>query len=260
MARHLAHAVLVIALALEAATLPHVALRWAWPVTLLVFAGCIGILVTLPRVQLFVPTIFRGPTAAQHVAFTFDDGPDPIWTPRVLDMLAEHGAKGTFFVVGQRAEAHPELVTRMAREGHEVGCHTHTHAYGFHLWTATQIARDIAEAQAVLQKLVGKRAPMFRPPQGIRVPQLQNALNQLAERPTCVTWTARGFDSHPTTAARIEANLRPAVQAGSILTLHDGTGFGGGTDRGPTLEALGRLLDVATQRGLTCVSLSELLA
>lgn len=259
MARHLAHAILAVALILEAALLPHAALRFAWPFTLLVFAGVVGFLVLSPRTQVFVPTVFRARGAQPRIAFTFDDGPDPTWTPRVLDLLAEHGAKGTFFVVGERAAAHPDLIGRITREGHEVGCHTQSHAFGFHFWTAGQIARDIQRAQDVLQKLVGRPARMFRPPQGIRVPQLQAALDRLPVRPVCVTWTARGFDSRPTTAARIEANLLPSVRAGSILTLHDGTGFGGGRDRAPTLAALGRLLGAAAARGLTCVALSELL-
>ncbi len=259
MARHLAHAILAVALLLEALLLPHPALRYAWPITLLVFGVCIGWLVVSPRTQLFVPTVFRAPGASQRIAFTFDDGPDPTWTPRVLDLLAEHGAKGTFFVVGERAEAHPELIARITREGHELGCHTQSHAFGFHFWTASQIARDIQRAQDVLQRLVGRPARMFRPPQGIRAPQLQSALDRLPARPLCVTWTARGFDSRPTTAARIEANLLTALQPGSILTLHDGTGFGGGSDRAPTLAALGSLLGAATQRGLACVALSDLL-
>lgn len=259
MARHLAHALLAIALVSQALLLPYAALGYAWPLTLLVFAAIVGWLVASPRTQVFVPTVFRGPGEPKLIAFTFDDGPDPTWTPRVLDVLAEHGAKGTFFVVGERAAAHPEIIARIAREGHEVGCHTQSHAYGFHFWTARQIARDIQRAQDVLEKLVGRPSRMFRPPQGLRVPQLRAALAQLPARPVCVTWTARGFDSRPTTARRIEANLLPAVRSGSILTMHDGTGFGGGADRTPTLAALVTLLGAARQRGLACVGLSDLL-
>lgn len=259
MARHLAHAFLATALVLEWVVLPQAWLPVSWSLTLLGFVGIVGWLVASPRTQVFVRTVYRASPETKTVAFTFDDGPDPMWTPRVLDLLAQHGAKGTFFVVGERALKHPELVERIAREGHEVGCHTNTHAFTFHFWTASHMARDITRAQATLEKLVGRPSRMFRPPQGIRVPQLHSALERVASRPRCVTWTARGFDSRPTTAKHIEDNLMPAVAAGSILTLHDGTGFGGGTDRAPTLTALGNLLDVAKSRGLACVRLSELL-
>ncbi len=259
MAQHLAHAILAVALVLEWLLLPHAALPIAWPLTLLLFAVCIGFLVVWPRAQVFVETVYRARNAGPRIAFTFDDGPDPTWTPKVLDLLAQHGAKGTFFVVAQRAQTHPELIARIAREGHEIGCHTSSHAHAFHFWTAKRMARDLAQAQRILTELLGAPPRMFRPPQGIRVPQLRSALDRLSPQPRCVTWTARGFDSRPTTAARIEANLMPAVAAGSILTLHDGTGFGGGNDRTPTLAALDRLLVLATQRGLTCVALTPLL-
>lgn len=259
MARHVAHALLALALALEWLLLPRDRAFVAWPLTLLTFAAVIGWLVVSPRTQLFVPTEYRAASSVPRIAFTFDDGPDPIWTPRVLDVLAQHQAKATFFVVGERALAHPELIARITREGHDVGCHSHTHAFGFHFWTAARMARDLEQAQAALTTLLGRASPWFRPPQGLRVPQLHSALDKLEPRPRCVTWTARGLDSRATTAARIEARLLPAVRAGYILTMHDGTGFGGGTDRNPTIEALGTLLDAARTRGLVCVGLSELL-
>lgn len=258
MARHLAHASLLLALALEWRWLPRNLLAVFWPLTLLVFAAVIGWLVVSPRTQLFVSTTFRGNTTPARVAFTFDDGPDPTWTPRVLELLARYQAQATFFVVGERALAHPELVRRIAHEGHELGCHGHSHAFSFHFWTGARMARDIERAQHVLAELVGRASPWFRPPQGIRVPQLHTALNLLSVPARCVTWTARGLDSRDTTATRIEKRLLPSVRAGSILTLHDGTGFGGGIDRAPTIAALARLLEAARERELACVRLSDL--
>lgn len=258
MARHVAHALLALALAVEWWLVPTSWRGGAWALTLLAFVTIIGWLVVSPRTQVFVSTAYRASSREPRIAFTFDDGPDPIWTPRVLDVLAAHDAKATFFVVGERAAAHPELLARMQREGHEVGCHSHSHAFGFHFWSARRIATDLQRAQATLQTLLGQISPWFRPPQGLRVPQLENALAQLTPRPRCVTWTARALDSRPTSAARIEARLLPALQPGHILTLHDGTGFGGGSDRAPTVEALGTLLEAAQNRGLACVRLSEL--
>jgi peptidoglycan-N-acetylglucosamine deacetylase len=245
------HLGLATALALETWLLHGTTRAVAWALTALAFVGLVTALVVHPRTQIFVPTRWRAPAGARGVAFTFDDGPDPTWTPRVLDVLARHGAKGTFFVLGRRALAHPELVRRIRDEGHALGCHSHDHALSFHFSTARAQASDLQRAEEALRQL-GTETRWFRPPQGIRTPQQAKALpSHLA----CVTWTARGLDSLATTAESILARLEGAVRDGAILTLHDGTGLGGGHDRAATVAALDVLLARARERGLRCVSL-----
>lgn len=256
---HVLHAGLAITLIACALWVPPGWRAIAIALSLFAFAALVAYLVWSPRTQWFVPTIVHGDPERAAIALTFDDGPDPDWTPRVLDVLAEHGAKATFFVVGARAEAHPELLQRMVREGHTVGCHSHTHAMSFHFWSARAMAHDLERAQAVLTRVLGAPSPWFRPPQGIRTPQLAAALTRLHTPVRCVTWSARGNDALPTRREHIERRLLPALTAGAILTLHDGTGLGGGDDRSVTIDALRTLLTQARERQLSCVNLADLL-
>ncbi len=232
-------------------------------VAVAILIGCvslIGVLVSAPRAQWLVPTVFRGVPGKNVVAFTFDDGPDPMFTPQVLERLAAHGAKATFFVVGARAEQFPDLVRRTIREGHELGSHSYGHGLLFHFSRARAMAREIQRGIDVVKELTGKSPRFFRPPQGLRVPTLRDALGMLNSPPICVTWSARGLDTLRSSPSAIVKRLAPAIQDGAIITLHDGGGLGGSRDRAPTVLALEELLLLAKARGLRCVRLDELLA
>lgn len=224
----------------------------AWATAAVAFAGAVwlGMQIVSPRSQQIVPTVFRLPEGAAHVALTFDDGPDPEVTPQVLDLLAEHGMQATFFVVGCRADAHPELVRRIHLGGHQLGSHSHGHGHGFHFLPAQAMATEIERGIASIASITGERPRAFRPPVGLRVPTLARALALLPERPTCYTWTERGLDTLGRPAHRIVERLRPHLVPGAILTLHDGAGFGGSRDRSATLAALRELLGLLRERGL----------
>jgi peptidoglycan/xylan/chitin deacetylase (PgdA/CDA1 family) len=227
--------------------------------TLALGIALVAYLVTSRRTQLIVPTIFRGPATEDRIAFTFDDGPDPAFTPQILEVLREFGAKATFFVVGRCADAHPELLVRTAREGHLIGSHTYSHANTFHFWPARRMAADIARGIETIERVVGARPHYFRPPQGLRVPPLGEALASLATPLSCVTWTVRGLDTVSRSAASIAARVERRLGPGAIVTLHDGSSLGGYRDRSATVEALRVVLRSCRERGLTCVRLDELL-
>ncbi len=239
--------------------------RAALPMTLVFAVTCAFFAygIAHPAAQFFVPSVTRLPTdanGAAGVAFTFDDGPDPTFTPRVLDVLARYGARATFFVVGERAEAHPELVRAIAAGGHVLGSHTQTHALSFHAAGVRNARDEVRRGADAIARIVGRRPRLFRPPQGVRTPFLRDALRGLRgdDVVTCVTWTARGLDATSTRSDAIVARLEPHVEHGAILALHDGAGLHGTTDRTPTIEALERLLVVAKARGLRCVTLAAL--
>ncbi len=227
--------------------------------TFLACAAFIAFVVSAPSVQWLVPTVHRGEPGRNVVAFTFDDGPDEAFTPRVLERLAAHGAKATFFVVGSRTDAHPELARRALREGHELGSHSYSHALSFHFSRARVIAKEIQDGIEAVARATGTTPRYFRPPQGLRIPTLRDALGELASPPICVTWTARGLDTMSSSSDAIVRRLAPSMKDGAILTLHDGTGLGGSRDREPTLLALEKLLVLAGEKGLRCVRLDELL-
>lgn len=230
----------------------------ALAVTLIVIAtvGFFTYTIVHPSSRFFAPVISRLAADDQIVALTFDDGPDPVFTPQVLDVLAAHQARATFFVLGERAALYPELIQRMHREGHTVGTHTQHHTLRFHFGSPTYVQREIEDAIAVVAGILPTPPKLFRPPQGLRTPCFASGWSRTRGL-TCVTWSVRGLDSLQTTAGAIVERVSKGLEPGAIVTLHDGTGLGGGTDREPTLSALSTLLLECKTRGLRCVALSE---
>jgi peptidoglycan/xylan/chitin deacetylase (PgdA/CDA1 family) len=254
-----AFAVKGIALAAGAAlvwTLPSAWHGWAIAAVVAAAAGFIAYAIAHPRSQFFVPVVDHIAGGDRVVALTFDDGPDPEVTPRVLDLLGAHGARATFFVLGERAARYPDVIRRIEREGHTVGTHTQRHLVRFHFARPRYIQREIEDAIAVVAGILPAPPTLFRPPQGLRTPNFASGWRR-THGLTCVTWSVRGLDSRPTTAAAIVARVAPRLAPGAIVTLHDGTGLGGSRDRAPTLAALATILDECKTRGLRCVALGE---
>jgi peptidoglycan/xylan/chitin deacetylase (PgdA/CDA1 family) len=210
-----------------------------------------------PRSQFFVPVVSRMSTDDAVVALTFDDGPDPVVTGKILDVLGAHRARATFFVLGERAARYPEMIRRIHAEGHTVGTHTQRHQLWFHFGSPRYVQREIEQAVDVVAKILLNRPTLFRPPQGLRTPCFASGW-QRTHGLTCVTWSVRGLDSRATTAEAIVERVAHRLEPGAIVTLHDGTGLGGTENREPTLAALDRILGECKQRGLRCVALGEL--
>src|SRR5688572_15995061 len=154
-----------------------------------------------PRSRLVGENLLRLPlsegsesTAAgrEEIALTFDDGPDPGVTPRVLDLLDAAGARATFFCIGRRVEAHPEIAAEIARRGHRIENHTHTHPNLFACYPAPALRREIEDAQRAIERATGCRPRLFPAPAGLRNPFLGWVLHRAGLR--LVTWTRRGFD------------------------------------------------------------------
>lgn len=215
-----------------------------------------------PRCTLIGRNITRIPAGADvaaAVAITIDDGPDPAVTPVVLDLLRDHGAHASFFLVAQRAERHPDLVARIVAEGHSVENHTRSHSHGFSFSGPARLAREIAQAQASLARLAGEPPRFFRAPAGLRNPLLAPVLCRLGLPLT--SWTRRGFDTVTADPDRVLRRLAGAqgrlLAPGDILLLHDGHAA---RDRDGTpviLSVLPRLLAACRERGLQPVSLRE---
>ncbi|WP_233568081.1 polysaccharide deacetylase family protein [Cohnella faecalis] len=115
--------------------------------------------------------VWEAPSKEKQVALTFDDGPDPTDTPRILDLLKKYDAKATFFVMGRKAEEHPDILRRAAAEGHELANHTFTHRMLDSSFTAEQIRKEIVDTQETIFAATGVRARLFRPPGGLFNPE-----------------------------------------------------------------------------------------
>lgn len=176
--------------------------------------------IMVPQAGGFGPVASRFRTSHQEIWLTIDDGPDPVTTPRVLDLLDHHRARATFFLIGERAKKHPHLVSEIARRGHALANHTHTHsAKSFWCAGPGRTAREIDACNRAIQD-AGSIVPIyFRPPVGIKSVFIHPAL---AKRGMIyVAWTARGYDSissAPTATRRILHQIKP----GAIVLLHEG--------------------------------------
>ena len=143
------------------------------------------------RLGAYVRSLCRNRAAGHVVALTFDDGPDPEQTPRVLDTLREHGVRATFFLIGSKAELHPEIVRRMAAEGHAIGIHTWSHSPGFPMRRSGAMAADILRCRESLRGITGVETDLFRPPYGVTNPMVAHAVKRTRSR--CVSKSARFF-------------------------------------------------------------------
>jgi peptidoglycan/xylan/chitin deacetylase (PgdA/CDA1 family) len=224
---------------------------------LLAGLGLLGWQIFHPNAGLWAKTLWRASAPVNAVALTFDDGPDPAFTPEVLRILAEKGAPATFFVVGSRALAHPEILARIDAAGHLVENHSHSHdlRFHFHLWGP--LRRELAACNAAIRAAIGREPALFRSPQGFKNPALGDVLRERGM--TAVGWQVRGFDAVGTDARAIEARIVAGALPGGVVLMHDGSGLNGTADRTPTLEALPRIIDALRARGLELVRLDALL-
>lgn len=210
-----------------------------------------------PRSPWLGPNLRRlPPDGNDEVALTFDDGPDPEVTPRVLDILAAYGARATFFCIAERAAAHPRIIEAIVAAGHRVENHTYRHAGHFALFFPKAMGRDIARAQRVLTELAGEPPRYFRAPVGMRNPGMDFVL--AAQDLRLVSWTRRGFDSVTRDPERVLQRLTRNLKAGDVLLLHDGSSARAGDGNPVVLMVLPRLLETLKQAGLRAVAIAPL--
>jgi peptidoglycan/xylan/chitin deacetylase (PgdA/CDA1 family) len=207
--------------------------------------------------SLWTPTLWRVP-GINAVALTFDDGPDPEFTPRVLEILARENVPATFFVVGERARRNQDLLREIDRQGHLIGNHSSSHAWNINFALHAGLTREIAGCNAAIEAAIGKRPRFYRAPHGFKNPALGDVLAKLSM--TCVGWQVRGFDAVRSDADAIACRLLLKARAGGILLLHDGSGLQGTQDRSATLAALPVIISGLRARGLGFVRLDQLVA
>ncbi|MEV4663424.1 polysaccharide deacetylase family protein [Micromonospora echinofusca] len=183
-----------------------------------------------------LPAGLRRTTGVRAVALTFDDGPDPTWTPKVLDRLRAARVTATFCVVGKQARRHPDLVRRIVREGHQLCNHSWNHDLDLARRPAAEIRRDLLRTNAAIRAAVpGAKVPFYRQPGGRWTAEVVTVAKQLGMR--SLHWHVDPQDWGKPTAATIAKRVRAAARPGSIVLLHDGGG-----DRAATLAASPRLI------------------
>jgi len=188
------------------------------------------------------------------VALTFDDGPNPDATPRLLDLFDRHGVRATFFLIGRFVRACPQLAADIAARGHAVANHTETHPSL--LWLSPQrVSEELARCQEEVERATGQRPVWMRPPFGFRGPQLSGAVRRAGLRGV-VMWSQLMWDWTPQPAARLIRRLR-RVRGGDIVVLHDGWHLALGADREHVVRALEHWLPRWKDAGLEFVTLDD---
>lgn len=230
-----------------------------WPWLLGILAGDHLVLlaaVLSPRNSLLGPNLTRLPDAAirrRQVALTFDDGPNPGMTPQVLDLLDRYQAKASFFCVGAKAAAHPDLVCEIIRRGHSVENHSYHHSPAFSLYGFFRLGREVDLAQSAIAGIAGRAPGFFRAPVGFRSPFLDAVLTRRGLR--YASWTRRGFDTVSRNPARVLERLVRGLAAGDVLLLHDDSSAQTVAGAPLVLPVLQGLLEQLAARDLASVSL-----
>lgn len=225
-----------------------------WPQALALLAGNHALLAGLmhPRGGRLGPNLVRLSAGMEgRIALTFDDGPDPAVTPRVLDLLDRHQAKASFFVIGRRAIRHGALLREVLRRGHTVENHSHHHRWHFACQGPWALRREVALAQRAIAEATGVAPRFFRAPMGLRSPLLDPVLAMEGLR--LVAWTRRGYDGRDGQADRVLARLTRGLAGRDILLLHDTAPRG---LPAAVLEVLPRLLERCAAAGLSVGSLA----
>ncbi|GAA1544922.1 polysaccharide deacetylase family protein [Kribbella lupini] len=187
------------------------------------------------------PPAAPAPTPSKYVVLTFDDGPDPRYTPQILDILDRYDAKATFFVIGAEAKRHPTLTRTLTQRGHSVQNHTWSHADLTKLsWTAFQ--RQVKDTDAQIRAAGGKPPGCLRPPYGTRTPLLDRRAAALGKR--LVLWDVDSRDWTRPGPAAIEQRVAANARDGSVILFHDGGG-----NRAQTIAALPGVLKMLKDSG-----------
>ena len=198
--------------------------------------------------HLFPSIVWIKDTDAPNVYLTFDDGPHPKYTPEILDILKAYHSKATFFIIGKQASQYPQIVSRIAREGHAIGLHSYSHNKLIFMYRQ-QLVDELLTPQKILNEIVGFSPTIFRPPYGYFTPRLLMLSQQL--RLTVAMWTLMSYDFNiKISDQKIVNKVIRQLKDGAIIVFHDGH-----QNSGRTVRILPKIIEIILQEGklLSCL-------
>jgi peptidoglycan/xylan/chitin deacetylase (PgdA/CDA1 family) len=209
-----------------------------------------------PTAQWYGRTFAGLPRGKKQLALTYDDGPNDSHTLHLLEVLARHNVRATFFLIGRYVRQRPEIAREIVHAGHVVGNHTFTHPLLI-FKSADEIRRELLDCQSALQDAIGEHSNLFRPPFGGRRPAVLRIARELGLEP--VMWNVTGYDWNAPAATVIERKVSEQVRGGDVVLLHDGGHKNMGANRLQTVLATDRLVAKYKLEAYEFVTVSEMM-
>jgi len=209
-----------------------------------------------PTSQLYGRTFIGEGRGSKRLALTYDDGPNDPYTLRLLDVLARHDVKATFFMIGRHVKARPDIVRAVHDHGHAIGNHTYTHP-NLIFCGGRQTQLEIGSCAVVLQETIGPSPRIFRPPYGGRHPVTLTAIRQMAY--TAVMWSVSSYDWSAKSSQEITDRVTKRIRGGDVILMHDGGQAGLGVDRGYTVDATDEIIRRCKDEGYEFVTVPQMI-
>jgi len=198
--------------------------------------------------QFFLPALCRGDASGKNVAITFDDGPCEKRSEEILEILRKHNCSSSFFLIGNRVKANPELVEMMIKDGHLIGNHSLSHSNFFPLFRSSRIQREVEECNRLLEAAGSSPVRFFRPPFGVTNPNVARGIKNTGMQ--VAGWSIRSFDTKNQAAEKVVKRILKRLKGGEVILLHESSEH--------ILEILVQLLPAIAEAGLNCVSLDQM--
>jgi peptidoglycan/xylan/chitin deacetylase (PgdA/CDA1 family) len=220
-------------------------------------ASAAGYQAMAPSGQWFGRTFAGGMRGSKQIALTYDDGPNDPHTLKLLDVLAKHGVRATFFMIGRYVQQRPDIARAVAQAGHIIGNHTFAHPLLIFKPEA-QTRTQLVDCRQTLEDVVGKHSNLFRPPFGGRRPETLRIARELGLQ--TIMWNVTGYDWNAPPAAVIEKRVARQMRGGDMILLHDGGHRAMGVDRAQTVIATENLIRRYKNEGDEFVTVEEMRA
>jgi peptidoglycan/xylan/chitin deacetylase (PgdA/CDA1 family) len=197
----------------------------------------------------YVNVVSHGPERKRQIAITFDDGPAESFTEKILDILDSTKVPATFFCIGKNIRGREDLLVRMVNAGHIIGNHSFSHHFWFDLYGRTRITTELVQTNDAVEKVIGRRPVLFRPPYGVTTPNIASALKSTGM--TTVGWNIRSMDTVVKDDKKLLQNVLAAVKPGAIVLFHDTSEA--------TFSMLPAFIDGVVKKGFEIVSLDKMI-
>jgi peptidoglycan/xylan/chitin deacetylase (PgdA/CDA1 family) len=227
----------------------HAVSGWWYALLLIIYLNIQAYGASVLSAQFFLPVKSQGDQGTNKIAITFDDGPIPVMTDKILEVLATYHAPAAFFCIGNRVNDHPAIAKRIHEAGHLIGNHSYWHGAMFDLQSPERIAKELVDTDLAIQKVINKKPKFFRPPFGVTNPMVAKAVKKGGYE--TIGWSIRSFDTMTKNGSVLLDRVTKSLKGGDVILFHDYSAA--------TLEILPAFLEHVSRLGLKIVRVDELL-